>query len=1003
MAALNDEQFNSFLTRSQLIECSLGDIIDDGTQKTNALCLMVSGLVRLVEQNPHGSEESTLALLKTCGSFWGNEFTQRTRLPAPLVRASQATKYLRLDQEALTEIIEQCPQFSVELDREAQIFRWFCRLRTSARFKTTEYSALRPALSQAELLHFSVGEAFSASEKYSEGLYVVLSGRIEINLNGRKDNLELGDWFCRGAIWAGRAPSAPGETAVEEGELIRLSNEAYANLRRLQPETTSIIDGLLFASETAASGSGATESVVSLDQSNKSKEIVREPLQESEIPKLRRVFHKYPHFHQQNELECGITCLQMICAFYGKSVPLSQLRELCEIGRSGVSLLALAESAEKLGFISRGIRATYEGLLTLKPPLICFWRRHHFVVLYEINPQNAIIGDPAEGLITLDRKKFTGEFSQEALELVPTTEFGRNLKSASMMGALMPIIRPHWRLARDVLVAGLVFQLLMLITPLFTQVILDQVIVHQDIRLLNVLLLGMVIVTIFQALMGFFRQYLMAFLAMKIDQSLFTELFKHLMSLPLNFFDQRSIGDILTRFAETTHVVQFFAGQGAVAMFEVCMASVYLFMIFFYNHVFGLAAFFYVFLIILLNVIYTPILRDLSRRGFDKQTAADAFLVETMRGIEKVKSAAAENRIRWKWELLFLDKLNIRFRELLTSGTGSALARLINLVGVVLFLWLGANMVVEQNLTIGQMVALNMLISLISLPFMRLIEISYAYQNVTTALERLDDIFEAEPEEPNPATKVQISEITGKLKFESVTFRYSGGETRNAVSNISFSTEPGQMIGVVGRSGSGKTTLMKLIQGLYLPVEGRILVDDINLSLISLSHYRQKMGVVSQNEYYFRGTVRENVAFYKPEAPMEEVIKACTIAGIHEFICTLPSAYETVLNEGASNLSGGQRQCLAIARALIHKPAILIFDEATSGMDTETERKIQDCMDLLSRQSTMFVVAHRLSTVKNADLILVMDQGQIVESGTHERLTAERGLYYYLCHQQVTV
>ncbi|HEY9786651.1 MAG TPA: ATP-binding cassette domain-containing protein, partial [Candidatus Obscuribacterales bacterium] len=250
---------------------------------------------------------------------------------------------------------------------------------------------------------------------------------------------------------------------------------------------------------------------------------------------------------------------------------------------------------------------------------------------------------------------------------------------------------------------------------------------------------------------------------------------------------------------------------------------------------------------------------------------------------------------------------------------------------------------------------------------------------------------------------IHIGRVEGNVRFENVTYRYPGREAANALSNVSFEAKPGQMIGIVGRTGSGKTTLVRLIQGLYLPTEGRIYIDGHDLSKLSLSGYRQNIGVVSQNEYYFRDTIRENVAFYKPDASMEEIVRACTISGADQFISALPSGYESVLTEGAGNFSGGQRQCIAVARAILHDPAVLIFDEATSGMDSETESRIQHCMELLRAKCTMFVVAHRLSTVKMADKLIVIDKGRIVESGTHDSLVREKGLYYYLCQQQSLV
>lgn len=999
MSVLTDGQFQSALSKSQKFEFVLGDSIDSGAGQSPVLWLLLSGKARLASQTNSG--DGTLLMLNECGSFWSSELSKRAGVESPILIASDKTSLIKIDESSLQELFADSQSFNEAMSREARVLRSFLRLRLTPRFRNLDFWRFRPILSQGACHQFGAADKFEGGGT-SNGLSIILDGTVSSKVDGRETLLKQGDWFSRGRLFPFKDASLAHETALDAGELFHISESAYTNIRQLSPELISQMDSLLLDSVASeAADSDVIAHLSPADQAPPEEAAAIAEKNEPLVPKLRRHLKQYPMVYQHSELECGITSLHMICLFYGKKVSLTHLRELCEIGRSGSSMLDLAEAAEQLGFICRGLRTTYAGLSKLRLPLILHWANNHYVVLYEVHATHALIGDPGQGLMTVPVDKFRKEFTEYCLELSPTVRwFDQNLKATPMWSTLAPIVKPHQALIRDIVICSLVYQLLLLVSPVFTQIIIDQVIVHQDLDTLNILLLGMLLLSVFQAAMSYLRQFFLAFLALKTDQELFTELFKRLFSLPLEYFNRHSTGETLTRFAESAGVVQFLTGMGAITLLDVAMALVFLLVVFFYSIPFGIGALLYVAVLVTFLLLYSPVVKRLSQRSYDKQIAAESFLVEAIRGVEKVKSAAADNRTRWKWDALFLEKLNIKFQESITVSMASAIVRFLQLGGQIFFLWLGAHMVIARELTLGQMMSLSMLISMIAQSFIRLADLVQSFQTVNVAVERLVEVLHEKPEEQDPLSKIHVSGVQGHLKFEKVCYRYAGGDSKNALNNISFEAKPGQMIGIVGRSGSGKTTLTRLIQGLYLPSEGRITVDGNDLSKILLSTYRHRIGVVSQTEYYFRGTVRENIAFYKPDATMQEIIDACTIAGVNEFITALPSGYETVLNEGAENFSGGERQCMAIARCIVHKPNILIFDEATSAMDSDTEQRIQECMEKLRNQSTMFVVAHRLSTVRSADLILVVDRGQLVESGTHESLMQQKGMYYFLCKKQ---
>ena len=719
-------------------------------------------------------------------------------------------------------------------------------------------------------------------------------------------------------------------------------------------------------------------------------------------PDLNRFMGRYPFIRQQSAMDCGPTCIAMISQFHNRRCNLNLIREMAETSRYGTSMLSLAETAEKLGYLARGVRANYAGLMKLKLPLLCHWENNHFIVLYEINTGGAVIGDPAQELLRIDRTKFEEAYSGVALELTPASNLDERFKARSPFSVLIPLIQPHKTILRDIFIATFIYQVLQLFIPLCTQIILDKVIIHQSFSMLNAILLGMVLLTLFGTAISYLRGFLIAFLSIKIDQSLFVEFYRHLLALPLKFFEQRTIGDVLARFGENEKVRNFLASSAVTVTLDLLVAVVFLVCIFLYNKMFGLWTFVYLSCFTAVVFCYTPILRKLNRQAFDKNVISSSFLVESIRAIEKVKASAIEHHTRWHWEELFADSLNVKFRELMARNVASAASQLIRMGGQVLLLWYGARLVIDEQLTVGQLMSLNMMVSMATQPLMRLIEVWNQFQEVQISLERLGDVFEAEPEEAEPSKKVLKKRTDGHIKFESVTFTYSRIAPSKALVDVTFEAQPGQVIGIVGRSGCGKSTLLKLILGLYMPTEGRVLIDNQDIAHLSLRDLRNQIGVVSQNEYFFKGTIRENLSLYDQDAKTESLVAAARAANIEDFINAQPHGIETNVNEGAFDLSGGQRQRLAIARSLVHDPKILLFDEATSNLDSESEEHIQNSITKLRQGRTMLVVAHRLSTVRDADLILVMDSGQIAEQGTHKALMSQRGLYYSFVKRQST-
>jgi HlyB family type I secretion system ABC transporter len=471
--------------------------------------------------------------------------------------------------------------------------------------------------------------------------------------------------------------------------------------------------------------------------------------------------------------------------------------------------------------------------------------------------------------------------------------------------------------------------------------------------------------------------------------------------LPLKFFESRQVGDIITRIQETQKIQTFLTRQAVSTWLDTIMMFVYVGLMLYYNWQLTVLVLALIPPIAILTVVASPFLRHLSREIFKEAAGQNSLVVEMMTGVATVKAAAAEQEVRWRWEERLTSLVNVQFKAQNLSNGLQSIGSLINSLGSTALLWYGASLVIQDRLTIGQFVAFNMLIGRVIGPILSLVSLWDEFQEILVSVERLNDVFTAEPEESPQKPLLVLPQLKGEVQFENVIFRYGEDEERNILQNISFRVNAGQTIAIVGRSGSGKSTLVKLLQGLYHPTKGRILVDGHDILQVSPPSLRSQLGVVPQECFLFSGTILENITLYRPEFTLEQAIEVAKLAEAHAFIQSLPLGYNTKVGERGSNLSGGQRQRIAIARALLGNPRILILDEATSSLDTESERRFQQNLTRISRDRTTFIIAHRLSTVRNADSILVLDKGILAEQGNHEELMAQRGIYYHLAQQQL--
>lgn len=547
------------------------------------------------------------------------------------------------------------------------------------------------------------------------------------------------------------------------------------------------------------------------------------------------------------------------------------------------------------------------------------------------------------------------------------------------------------------LLVSFALQLFALVTPLFFQVVMDKVLVHHGLTTLDVIAAGLLGIMLFESALSGLRSYVFAHTASRIDVELGSRLFRHLINLPLAYFQARRVGDSVARVRELENIRSFLTGNAITLLLDVLFSLVFILVMFYYSGWLTLVVLLSLPLYVLVSLFVTPLLRARLQDSFTRGAENQAFLVETVNGIDTVKSMAVEPQAIRKWDNQMAAYVAAGFKTQTLSTIANESVSLIGKLVTVATLWLGARLVIDGQLSVGELIAFNMLAGRVSGPIMRLAQLWTSFQQTGVSVQRLGDILNTRTE-LSQATRSALPPLRGQIEFDQVHFRYRA-DGSEILRGINLQIAAGEVIGVVGRSGSGKSTLTRLLQCLYVPERGRVLVDGMDLALADVSSLRRQIGVVLQDNMLFNRSIRENIALSDPGAPLETVMHAASMAGAHEFILELPEGYDTMVGEHGTSLSGGQRQRIAIARALIGNPRILIFDEATSALDYESERIIQQNMQSICAGRTVIIIAHRLSAVRDANRILVVDRGQIVEQGNHAELLAHQAGHYSRLHR----
>lgn len=713
---------------------------------------------------------------------------------------------------------------------------------------------------------------------------------------------------------------------------------------------------------------------------------------------LRMKRRRVPEMRQMSAVECGAACLAMILNYYGRATSISKVQERCGVGRDGLSALAIVKAARQYGLRVRAVSLKHNDFRFVTLPAIVHWEFNHFVIVERWSSKRVDVVDPAVGRRRLTPDEFDEGFTGVVIMLEPGTQFERRNQQQSL--SLWTYMRSllHMRgIIAQVIGTSLLLQVLGLGLPLLTEIVVDHIIPAKASNLLMLLGLGMLFLILTQGAMSLLRASLLIYLQTHIDAQMMLDFFEHLLSLPYRFFQLRLNGDLLSRVNSNTVIRDLLTSQLISTLLDGSTIIVYLVVLILQSGLItGVTVAIGAFQVGLL-LITAPAIRRLTQRDLAAQGKTQGYLNEALAGIATLKAAGAEQRALNRWTNLFFDEMNISVRRSYLLTVVGIILQILHTLSPLLLLWIGAIQVINGTMPIGAMLALNTLAASFLAPLGSLAASGQNLQVARAHFERIADVVEAEPEQD--PQQVQIPpRLTGRIEVRNVSFQYDPN-TPSVLKDITVHIRPGQKVALVGRTGSGKSTLGKLLIGLVTPTKGCILFDGLPLEKLNYREVRKQFGVVLQESFLFSGSVRESVAFNNPEMDMAQIVEAAQAAAIHEDIEKMPMGYETLVSEGGSVFSGGQRQRLALARALANRPAILLLDEATSALDVATERVVEQNLNRLA--CAQIVIAHRLSTIRNADLILVLDQGRIVEQGTYDQLLRRNGFYAQLIKTQL--
>ena len=1003
----------------EALEFPFGATIVREGEDADAFFVLAVGSARVVKDAGNG-EEVALNVLARGDAFGEMGLLEETKRTAT-VRASSAVQVLRLHKSLFAALARSHPEVRTAFETLARTRVLWNLLRVYSSFGALSNEALAQLVGALERVEFRAGELVVREGEPAGPMFIVEEGRLRTFRTADSVQQDLmylrkGDFFGERSLFRGE-PRAASIEALVDCTLLRLPTPVYEALLNGHPEFRARMKErvrqydyqrlarvpLDFADEILpAEASAGAPFAGEAEALGASMGEVEELAPEPAPAKTKRAGRRFPHVFQLDEMDCGAACLAMVCRFFGRAVATSHIREIAQTSPRGTSLNGITRAAQELGLEARSIRASKSRLDELPLPAIVHWEGDHWIVLYRVEKNHVRIANPESGLRRFTRVEFlerwTGYASViaygEGLELQPVPRIS--------LGWLVPFLRPHRRFILLSTALAAIAAGLQLVLPIMTREIFDNVLPRHDENKLWLIMAGIIAVVLAMSAASLVSSYLLSAVAVRLDVSTLDHLTATLLRLPMSYFSTRRTGDIERRLEGARQVRQFLTASGIQVLTAVATLIASLTLMFTYSWTLALVYLAtvpgYVGLMRFSSKRLRPLYDDLEA-SFGRYSSGQ---IDAIRGIETVKALAAEDSLRQlmlsRFETLAKRIFHTQFIVLAYHG----LLGLVSLASFAIFLGVGSLEVIHQQITIGEFVAYGSLIALANGPVLALLSLWDEVQQSKVLLQRLDDVLGQEPEQGHDRSQLRkVTTLEGRVELRDVGFRYGGHDAPAILEHLTFSVEPGETIAIVGRSGSGKTTLIKLLAGLLEATDGTISFDGYDMRTLDYRTLRRQIGFVLQENYLFNETIAGNIAFGEGTVDPAKLIIAAKAANAHDFVQRLPLGYDTRIGESGLRLSGGQQQRVAIARALYHRPPVLLFDEATSALDSESERAVKQSLDDLLIGRTSFVIAHRLSTIRDADRILVLEQGRLVEQGTHDELMARQGLYFYLASQQL--
>ncbi|PEP49089.1 bacteriocin ABC transporter ATP-binding protein [Bacillus wiedmannii] len=719
------------------------------------------------------------------------------------------------------------------------------------------------------------------------------------------------------------------------------------------------------------------------------------------------LFKKYHWVRQHDIKDCGAACISTVSKHYGLHIPISKIREYAGTDRNGTNVYGLIQAAEKLGFSAKGVRGNVESLKEIPLPAIAHviidGKLLHYVVILEITKKGkVIVADPGEGIIKYDIKEFNEIWTGVLVLLIPNESFQSRDEEKNTFSRFMFLLKNQQSLLIPIFLSSILITIFGVLGAFYFKIVIDNIVTENLKHTLTYLSIGIIVLYIFKVLLELFRLHLILYLSRRLDIKLMFGYYKHVLSLPMNFFETRKVGEIISRFQDAAKIREALATTTLTVMIDTIMVIAGSILLYTQSSTLFFITALHVPIYILIIWMFQSSYEKINRQEMESNAELTSYIVESLNGISTIKSYNAEKEAEFQTEKRLISLLQKFFKRFLITNSQESIKTIVELVGGVVILWVGAIAILNGEMTIGQLVAYNALLVYFLDPIKNLVDLQPTLQSAFVASKRLTEILDLDLEKNDQEDKkLSPTSFHHKIRLDNITFKY--GTRQNIFNNLSFEIPIGYSVGFVGESGSGKTTIAKLLMRYYDVNEGNIYYDNYHIKDMNRTGLRNKIAYVAQESFFFSGSIFDNLVFgLNREVTMDKIIEACILADAHEFISSLPLRYDTLLEENASNVSGGQRQRLSIARALLKEADVLILDEATSHLDSTSERKIiENLKEYRAGKLTTITIAHRLSTIMHCDNIFVMSKGEIVEEGKHGELINKDGLYRVLWNNQL--